>query len=85
MPHPARVLMTHAPVIEFEYVRGVRRPLLAMMRGDDAAAALGQPVVETPCQIRARRAIEPRERFVEQRERGSRAQARANKMRRAWP
>src|SRR6185295_7536768 len=55
---------------ELEHVRGVCRPLVAVMRGDDAAAARFEPAVEAPRKIGTRGAIEPGERLVQQRERG---------------
>src|SRR5262245_24820457 len=66
---PQRVTTHRAAVIEFQYMRRARRPFVAMMRGDDAAAARGQPFVEPPREIRARGAIQPRKWLVEQRQR----------------
>src|SRR5690349_17460818 len=59
-----------ASLRQLEHVRGVRRPLVTMMRGDDAAAAGFEPAIQPIREIRARRAIEAGEGLIEQRERG---------------
>jgi hypothetical protein len=54
-----------AALLEFENVRGARRPLIAMVRGDHAAAAPFQPAIQAMSEIRASRAIQPGERLIQ--------------------
>src|SRR5687767_6495238 len=65
-----RVIRNGAPTFELQDVRCMRRPLLAMVRGDDAASALRQPIVEPTRKRRACLPIEPGKWLVEQCQRG---------------